>query len=347
MSLSLSHSSRALAALALVSLLSGCSIHGSYPDATAPDAAKLRFISNTSNTTLDIYDAQHCTGQTTGMLNNFLMGDTKRRVDMLVPPPAKARGMLEVKLASGKETMLMINTNGGSYICGKAFSFTPKAGEEYEVIFDMERDRCSTLFQRLARFGGEDVRIPQPVFDNGFPVCQGQSPIFAKPLPDTAQRTVLINRILAENAQAITRLDPPKAAGSTLPSEKIDELVTQRKALMGAVTLPEDYWTQYRQNLKLSNDEVSGRQSRALSLYTDTYRLRLRSIEDSILQQWLQPTDSSVRQRVTSSDEYMVRYYMNTSKSVALETINHHMERMAQLDQHFDVCARFDKCWRY
>ncbi|NWD23437.1 hypothetical protein [Pseudomonas yamanorum] len=347
MSLSLLHSPRALAALVLASLLSGCSIHGAYTDASAPDAAKLRFISNTSNTTLDIYDAQHCTGQNTGMLNNFLVVDTKRRADMLVPPPAKARGMLEVKLAPGKETMLAINTNGGSYICGKTFSFTPKAGEEYEVTFDMAGGRCSTLFQRLTQFNGKDVRIPQPVFDTGFPVCQGQSPIFAKPLPDTAQRTVLIDRILAENAQAITTLDPPKADSSMFSPEKIDELIAKRKASMGTVTLPDEYWTQYRQNLKLFHDEAAGRQARALGMFTDVYRLRLRSTNDIMLQQWLQPTDNAVRQMITASDEYMLRYYMNTNKSVALDILNHHIERMAQLDQRFDVCARFDDCWHY
>ena len=39
----------------------------------AVDAAKLRFISNTSNTTIDVYDAEHCMGQTTGMLNNIFL----------------------------------------------------------------------------------------------------------------------------------------------------------------------------------------------------------------------------------------------------------------------------------
>lgn len=86
---------RALTALVLMSLLAGCSLNGTYPDATEPDAAKLRFISNTSNTTIDVYDPQHCMGQTTGMLNNIFLVDTRRRVDMSVPPPAKARGLLE------------------------------------------------------------------------------------------------------------------------------------------------------------------------------------------------------------------------------------------------------------
>ncbi|SEC03450.1 hypothetical protein SAMN05421553_0209 [Pseudomonas anguilliseptica] len=34
------------ATIAASALLSGCSINGSYPDATEPDAAKLRFISD-------------------------------------------------------------------------------------------------------------------------------------------------------------------------------------------------------------------------------------------------------------------------------------------------------------
>ncbi|WP_256344686.1 hypothetical protein [Pseudomonas sp. I8001] len=92
MSLSLLHSPRAFIALALVTLLSGCSVHGTYPDAAEPDAAKLRFISNTTNSTLFVYDAQHCMGETTGILNNMFLVDTKRRVDMLVPPPPTAHG---------------------------------------------------------------------------------------------------------------------------------------------------------------------------------------------------------------------------------------------------------------
>lgn len=48
--------------------LSGCSINGTYPDATEPDAAKLRFISSNQNSTMDVFDAAHCGGQTTGLV---------------------------------------------------------------------------------------------------------------------------------------------------------------------------------------------------------------------------------------------------------------------------------------
>jgi len=29
-----------------------------------------------------------------------------------------------------------------------------------------------------------------------------------------------------------------------------------------------------------------------------------------------------------------------------VDIVNHHLERMSQLDQRFDVCAHYDGCWR-
>jgi len=346
MSLSLFFSPRAFTALALVSLLGGCA-QGTYTDATEPDAAKLRFISNTSNTTVDIYDEQHCTGQTTGMLNNIFMADTKRRVDMLVPPPAKARGLLEFKLAPGKETMLMINTIGSASVCGKAFSFKPKAGEEYEVTFNAVPGGCTTMFQRLSRFDGKDVRIPQPLFETGLPACQGQAPIFGKAIPQTPQRKVLIERIVESRVQSVIATDTASADRPQTSPQELDVLIAKRKAQMGAFTLPEDYWAQYRQNYALSNEEAAGRQARALGFYRDVYSLRLGGTEDATLEQWMQPTDSAIKELVEANDTLMVRYYADAKKGVMLEEVNHHLERMAQLDQRFGVCAHFDKCWRY
>ncbi|MDY7536249.1 hypothetical protein RGV33_32005 [Pseudomonas sp. Bout1] len=346
MSLSLFPSARAFTALALASLLGGCA-QGTYTDSTEPDAAKLRFISNTSNTTVDIYDEQHCKGQTTGMLNNILMVDTKRRVDMRVPPPAKARGLLEFKLEPGKKTMLMINTIGGASVCGKAFSFTPKAGEEYEVTFNAVQGGCSTMFQRLSRFDGKDVRIPQPLFETGMPACQGQSPIFGKAIPETPQRKVLIERIVESRVQSVIATEAASPDRPQTSPQELDALIVKRKAAMGAFSLPEDYWAQYRQNYALSNQEAAGRQARALGLYKDVYSLRLGGTEDATLEQWMQPEDSAIKELVKANDTLMDKYYADAKKSVMLDEVNHHLERMAQLDQRFGVCAHFDKCWRY
>jgi len=335
-------SPRVLTALVLTSLLAGCSVNGTYPDATEADAAKLRFISNTSNTTIDVYDAEHCMGQTTGMLNNIFLVDTRRRVGMSVPPPAKARGLLEFKLAPGKETMLMINTNGGSYVCGKSMSITPKAGEEYEVTFDMERGMCTTSLQRLTRAQGKDVRIPQPIFENGMPSCAGKSPIFGKVIPATPHRTALINAIVETHMQLITLMEPDTAQRP----QATEEAIAERKAKLGTFTPPEAYWVEFRQNYARVNEEMAGRKARTLALYERVYRMRLSGTEDAILEQWQSPTDAVVVERVKANDKLMAQYYKNTSKAVMVDIVNHHLERMSQLDQRFDVCAHYDGCWR-
>lgn len=341
------HFLRIFSALSLVSLLSACSVNGSYPDATEPDAAKLRFISNTQNSTLDFFDAQNCAGRTTGILNNFLMADTKRRVGMIVPPPEKARGLLEVKLAPGKPVFMRINTNGGSYVCAKAISFTPQAGKEYEVTFDMAEGSCITTFQRLLRFNGQDQRIPQPMFETPLQACAGSTPMFPKQIAQTPKRTALINTIVDTNVQVFKMMNPDTPVQPPSTPESLEEQIAKRKAAMGSFTLPEAYWTEYRQNFALLNEEAAAQETRTMEFYKEVYRYRLSVTEDAVLEQWLNPTDNITRDRVAANDKVMTAYYTNTRKSVMVEVINHHLARMSQLDQRFDVCARFDKCWHY
>lgn len=341
------HFLRIFSALSLVSLLSACSVNGSYPDATEPDAAKLRFISNTQNSTLDFFDAQNCAGRTTGILNNFLMADTKRRVGMIVPPPEKARGLLEVKLAPGKPVFMRINTNGGNYVCAKAISFTPQAGKEYEVTFDMAEGSCITTFQRLLRFNGKDQRIPQPMFETPLQACAGSTPMFPKQIAQTPKRTALINTIVDTNVQVFKMMNPDTPVQPPSTPKSLEEQIAKRKAAMGSFTLPEAYWTEYRQNFALLNEEAAAQETRTMEFYKEVYRYRLSVTEDAVLEQWLNPTDNITRDRVAANDKVMTAYYTNTRKSVMVEVINHHLARMSQLDQRFDVCARFDKCWHY
>ncbi|WP_397448245.1 hypothetical protein [Pseudomonas sp. NA-150] len=338
---------RAVTAIAVLSsLLSGCSFHGSYPDATESDAAKLRFISNTQNSTLDVYDAQHCEGQTTGMLNNMFVVDTRRRAAMSVAPPADARGYLEVKLKPGKDTFVLLNTNGGYYVCGNAFNFTPQPGEEYEVTLNAGPGQCMTQLQLLKHVNGKDVRRPIPMFSTGLTACAGRAPLFPKSLADTPQRIDLINRIVEASSQTTLLLYSKDLEGQSASPEKLDTLIAERKVLMGEVKLPDDYWAQYRQNLIAFFDEESGIQARTLKFYKDIYRKRLERTEDEVLEHWLQPTDEALRARVLANNKLMVAYYENTGKSVKLETINHHLQRMSQLDERYGVCARFEKCWQ-
>lgn len=341
----MSPSLRVFSALSLASLLSACSVNGSYPDATEPDAAKLRFISNTQNSTLDLFDAQHCEGRTTGMLNNFMMADTRRRADMSVPPPPKARGLLEVKLPAGQPLFVRLNTNGGSYVCAKAFNFTPEAGKEYEVTFDVDGSNCITTFRRLSRFNGKDARTPLPMFETPLLACAGSTPMFPRQLPETPQRTALINTIVDTNVQLFKMMNPDTPAEAPTTAKALEEQIAKRKVAMGSFTLPQDYWAQYRQNYALLNEEAAAQQTRTLGFYKEVYRFRLTLIEDAVLQQWLNPTDLATRERVKANDKMMTTYYTNTRTSVMIEVLNHHMERMSQLDQRFDVCAHYDNCW--
>ncbi|AMN78013.1 MULTISPECIES: hypothetical protein [Pseudomonas] len=336
---------RAFSTLSLVSLLSACSINGSYPDATEPDAAKLRFISNTQNSTLDFFDAQHCAGRTTGMLNNSLMTDTQRRVGMIVPPPEKARGLLEVKLAPGKPVFMRINTNGSGYVCAKAISFTPEAGKEYEVTFDVAEGSCITTFQRLQRFNGKDERIPQPMIESPLQACAGSTPMFPKQIPETPKRAALIGSIVDTNLQLFKMMNPQTPVEPPSTPKSLEDQIAKRKAAMGSFTLPEAYWTQYRQNFTLLNEDAAAQEARTMGLYNEVLRYRLSVTEDAVLEQWLNPTDTTTRDRVAENDKVMAAYYINTRKSVMVEVLNHHLARMGQLDQRFEVCAHFDKCW--
>jgi hypothetical protein len=344
MSFAIFNTLRDFTALALLCyLLSACSVNGTYPDASEPDAAKLRFIANTENATLDYYDAQHCEGLTTGMLNNILMADTGRRVDMKVAPPADAKSYLEIKLKPGKEAFLRINTNGGFYVCGNAFNFTPQPREEYELTLDTAPGRCTMLLQRLTHIRGKDLRRPLPMFETGLPACNGRSPLFPKPFPDTPQRIALINAIVEASALSM----PDDVENPHGLHEKLDSLITERKAQLGPVKLPEEYWAQYLQNLKVFEDEAGNKHERSLEFYKSVYRMRLQGTEDEVLKQWLHPTDETVRARVVANDKMMAQYYENTTKGVALETVNRHLKRMSQLDSRFDVCERFSGCWQY
>lgn len=174
------------------------------------------------------------------------------------------------------------------------------------------------------------------------PSCAGKSPIFGKVIPDTPHRTALINAIVETHIQLITLMEPDTAQRP----QAVEEAIAERKARFGQFTPPEAYWTQYRQNYALVNQEMAGRKARTLALYERVYRMRLSGTEDAILEQWQNPTDAGVVERVKANDKLMAQYYQNTSKAVMVDIVNHHMERMSQLDQRFDVCAHDDQCWR-
>lgn len=343
---------RPIALVALLSvLLGGCSVNGTYPDATEPDAAKLRFIANTQNATLDYFDGAHCDGQTTGILNNLFLGDTQRRVGMSVAPPADARGYLEIKLKPEQDAYLRLQTLGSYSVCGNSFNLTPKRGEEYELTLNSGRGYCTTLLQRVQRIDGKDVRTPVPFVRTGVPACVGRSPLFPKlpdTLADTPRRVALIDQIIDSSVIPAMKPDPVKDASSRTTPEKLDGLIAERKGKLG-FDLPDDYWALYRQNLIAFDDEAAEGKAQTFKRYTDEYRLRLQRIDDQQLELWARPEDKSAKPaNAAAFEQYksMTIYYFETKKNVLLETINHHLDRMAQMDRQYKVCERYPQCWK-
>ncbi|MBV6821796.1 hypothetical protein [Pseudomonas sp. PD9R] len=341
---------RAFATVALFSaLLGGCTINGTYPDAAEPDAAKLRFISNTQNATLDYFDAAHCDGQTTGPLNNLFTSQSQRRVGMSVAPPADAKGYLEIKLKPDQDTFLRTQTLGGYSVCGTGFNLTPQRGAEYEVTLSAGGGYCKTTLHRVQRVDGKDVRTPMLLDRNGVAACVGRNAIFPKlpdALPDTPRRVTLINQIIDSSVIASMKPDPAKATRST--PEHLDQLIAERKAKLG-FTLPDDYWALYRQNLIAFEDEMAGKKGETLKRYTAEYRVRLQRLDDQQLEQWALPEDKWAKPaNAAAFAEYkaMAIYYFQISNRLTIETVGNHLERMAKMDEQYGVCARFSDCWK-
>lgn len=164
----------------LTTLLSGCSTNGTYIDYSGSDAVKIRFIADTKNSTMDYFDAQHCYGLTTGMLNNLFVKNTSRRADMRVAAPAETSAYLEIKVPPGKEIFLHANSmDTYGTTCGAMRRLVGAAGEEYELLLKQLGRNCGVGLYRLEQVAGTARRIPQPLHHNQlFLPCAGKSPFF-------------------------------------------------------------------------------------------------------------------------------------------------------------------------
>lgn len=332
-------------------LLTACSINGSYPDATAPEAAKLRFVASTDSATLDYFDATHCAGLTTGILNNLFLADTKRRADMIVPPPANARGYLEIKLKPDQEVYFRSNTQGMSTVCATAFNLTPQAGSEYELSFNERPGFCTASLVRLQRVDGKDLRLPYPMLNKSVPACMGSNPLFPKSepaLPDTPQRTALIDRIIRDTITPDMQPNPAKASGTPLPKEKLDEIVAIRKQKIG-IALSDDYWTQYRKNLVAFELDTARSKADSLQRYKAENEKYLRTVNDSQLEQWVNHKDDATfvhRSSAYQRARVMALYYIQVLAQIKAESLDRYLHAMAQLDHQYAVCQHYAGCWK-
>lgn len=277
----------------------------------------------------------------------MLLSDTARRVGMSVPAPEDARGYLEVKLKPGEQIHLRTNMNSGYAVCGKGFNFTPEANAEYEVTFKSEKNFCLTQLQRLQRVDGKDVRTPIPILKKDFPACAGRNALFPKTYPDTPHRLELMSRVIDKSLVVTVKTDPAKEKVEPYSPEKLDTLISERKAKLG-FELPADYWTLYRENLKTFGDDMAQNKAHSMEHFKDEYQTRLRQLKDEQLEQWALPKTANAKPEKAEIDldvAMMVEYF-RIGNGVTVEAVGHPLERMAQMDERYGVCGRFAECWK-
>jgi hypothetical protein len=338
---------RMLGATLFAVMLGGCSVSGTYPDTTEPDAAKLRFISDTSSATLSVMDAQHCDGQTTGILNNLVLANTRRRADMSMPPASEKTPYLEIRLPPDKELLLHLNTQGTGSVCGMAFTLTPQRGAEYEVTFNRAGSQCVTMLKRLHSVKGQVVRSPVPLINKGLPGCAGANALFPVPpkgLPATPERDALVEQIISPSI--IAEMKPQTVAvNDSARAEAIELVVNKRKGEMN-LDLPDAYWTQYRQNIANYLAQAYGVKAEALERYKVEYRARLSRLDTPTLKTLVPDTPATDLTQALAVNGAMLQYYRQLNGLLEKEAMADNWAHMAELDKRYGVCERYAQCWQ-
>jgi hypothetical protein len=319
--------------ITLCALLSGCSVNGSYPGVVDPNPAKLRFVANVNDATLTLFDAGHCQGYTTGLLNNLFVRDSSRRVGMSFPPPADARGYLEIKLKPEQPTFLMV--------CGTpAFNLTPAPGAEYELKVDSVKSRCVASLQQVERVDGKILRTSLPLESKGLAACVGVSPIFpVVPLPDTPERVAMIDRIIDASITPDMNVDSAEVTRLRRPPDKLEAQISARKASLW-FTFPEEYWAQYRRNFRAFEHEMSQVNEQALARYRQELGRLLRQYDDQTLDTWRGPVAEKLNRE-------MREFYLSTDTQLAHQAFLRLIPPMAELDDQYGVCLRSMSCWKW
>ncbi|WP_238936525.1 hypothetical protein [Pseudomonas typographi] len=338
---------RALGAGSLAAmLLGGCSFNGSFPDASEPDAAKLRFISSNENSTLDLFDAEHCGGQNAGLLNNLLAANTRRRADMHIAAPDDAKAYLEVRLQPGHELYVQANTLSTGSVCTVRFNFTPQNGGEYEANFRYVGNSCQVILSRLREIDGKVVRGPIALANKGLPGCAGTNSIFPKAAqaqPQSAERAAMIAQIV--DASVIAKMKPTDGEAPAVRQALLDTLMDERKRRVG-FSLPDTYWAEYRQNMDRFANEMTSARAGSLQRYKDYYSTQLGLLDTPTIKTLLPDSETADRSKAMAANNTMLEYHYRTQRELLKETLSAHQARMAELDQRFDVCKRFAQCWQ-
>ena len=162
------------AMLMTAALVTGCvqkyAVTGSGP------TSKLRYTTNTGDLTLlDRYDIGACPGTpqpqrvASTMDGNILVPGEVSPIHMIGTSGAAETKIRELLIEAGKPFVFKITASrtptaySGGYTCTVSGGFSPRAGGEYEMSFQLEQERCRNHIFRLSRGGdGQAARTPEP-----------------------------------------------------------------------------------------------------------------------------------------------------------------------------------------
>lgn len=163
-----------------------------------------------------------------------------------------------------------------------------------------------------------------------------------QPLPQSAARSALIERIIANDAVVVSAGKPVLAADTNNDAR----IAALKKA--DSVRLPEAYWALYKQNLEAMQYDLNHQHDAARDQYVAAYRDELNRVDDGVLQKLASGPqaldDKSRRQWGARMAQRTLQYMIKSDESFRAAT-KAHLDRMALMDRRYDVCLRKADCW--
>ena len=162
------HPSLSCAALAALTLLTGCAVKKPYISPTSGDTAKIRVVNHSAGTAL-LYASTACQVDSAKVLagfSSFLKSDISR-ADMYGSQPNDGnKNVVERVIEAGKEMQIFTAYQGAGVQCYVEVAFNPRKDEQYEMTYIANSQMCRISIDRLTETDGkivhakvEDVRL--------------------------------------------------------------------------------------------------------------------------------------------------------------------------------------------
>jgi hypothetical protein len=146
-------------------LISGCAVRNPYISPTSGDTAKIRVIENAFNGTTFIHVTTQCdraSAKSIAAFSKFLKTDTSR-ADMYGSQGHENDTKIIERVVEANKEMNIFGANQGSTglldtTCFTEAAFTPKAGQQYEMVFTANRPVCNMTVSKLSDVDGKILK---------------------------------------------------------------------------------------------------------------------------------------------------------------------------------------------